>query len=64
MVAEHIMQDVQDDISSMTVCTILLEKCIHMPCSLNYRNDLTLQFLQMPVVVMLLFTKMGPVSPC
>jgi hypothetical protein len=42
---KHIMQDVQDNMRCMGARTILLGKCVHMPCFLNDRNDLILQLL-------------------
>jgi hypothetical protein len=40
----------QGDIRCIWACTILLEKrCVHMPCSLNDRNYLILQLLQVPL---------------
>jgi len=44
---KHIMQDIQDDICCMWVCTILLEKCVCIPFN---QNDLILQLLQVPLV--------------
>jgi hypothetical protein len=44
---EHIKQDTQDDIRCMWRCAIRLEEfCVHVPCSINDRNnDLTVQML-------------------
>jgi hypothetical protein len=44
------MQDVQDDIRCMLGFIILLEKYVHMPCSLNVRDYLVLQLLQVQLV--------------
>jgi hypothetical protein len=46
---KHIMQDARGDIHCMLAWTILLEKCVHMPCSLSDQNDLTLQLQQVPL---------------
>jgi hypothetical protein len=58
----HIMQDIQDNIHCMWACTILLS--VNMPCSLNDQNDLSLQLLQVPLVRVVLSTKIGPISHC
>jgi hypothetical protein len=49
-VTKYILQDVKDDIRYMWADTVLLEKCVHMPCSLCDRNDLILQLLQTQLV--------------